>query len=172
MKASSGFTLLELMVTLAVVAITLSLGIPSFRSVVLDSRMVSDANQFVSAISLARSSAVRFQRDAIICTSTDYSAATPSCSGGTDWTAGWIVWVDKDRDGIVDSAEVIAVQAPLNDQTLFTATAAGRFAYDSRGFGLGAGDTLTLCDNRTGETGRAVNVNAVGRTNVSEFECS
>lgn len=172
MKSTNGFTLLELMVILAIVSITVSLGVPSFRSVILDSRMVADANQFVSAVNLARSSAVRFQRAAVICTSTDYATATPSCSGGTDWTAGWIVWVDKDRDNVADAAEVIAVQEPLNEQTLFTATAAGRFTYDSRGFGLGAGDTLTLCDNRTGETGRAVNVNAVGRTNVSKFDCS
>ena len=107
MNKANGFTLLELMVILAIVSITVSLGVPGFRGVILDSRMVSDANQFVSAINLARSSAVRFQRDAVICTSDDYSAATPTCSGDTNWAAGWIVWVDKDRDATVDTDEVI-----------------------------------------------------------------
>lgn len=171
MKRENGFTLLELLVILAIASITLSVGVPSFRGVILDSRMVSDVNQFVSAVNLARSSAVRFQRNAVICTSDDFFSTTPTCSGNTDWTNGWVVWVDKDRDSILDADEVVSVQEPLDDNTAFSATAADRFSYDSRGFGLGAGDDLTLCDGRTGETGRVVSVNAVGRTNVSEFNC-
>lgn len=172
MKQENGFTLLELMVILAVGAIVLSFGVPSFRAVVLDSRMVSDANQFVTSVNLARSSAVRFQRNAVICTSSDFFAATPTCSGTTDWTEGWVVWVDKDRDGAIDADEVISVGEPLDDGTSFSATTADRFVYDSRGFGQSAGDTLTLCDDRSNETGRTVSVNAIGRTSVGEFDCS
>ena len=82
---------------------------------------------------------MRFQRDAVICTSANYSAVTPTCSGSTDWTEGWIVWVDKDRDLIVDAAEVIAVQEPLDGNTSFTATVADRFTYDAA-FGNGKDD--------------------------------
>jgi type IV fimbrial biogenesis protein FimT len=160
------------MVVLAIASILISVGVPSFRGVVLDSRMVSEANQFVSSIGLARSSAVRFQRAAIICTSDDFSVAVPTCSGSTDWSNGWIVWVDKDRDNATDADEIISVQEPFSDTTTFTSTTANRFIYDARGFGLAAADTLTLCDNRTAETGRAVSVNAVGRTNVSQTNCT
>jgi len=172
MKTQNGFTLLELMVILAIASIVLSFGVPGFRGVVLDSRMVSDANAFVTSVNLARSSAVRFQRNAIICTSSDWSSATPTCSGATDWTDGWVVWVDKDRDSGIDADEVISVHEPMDTGTTFSATTADRFVYDARGFGQSAGDTLTLCDGRSSETGRVVNVNAIGRTSVGEFNCS
>ena len=172
MNEERGFTLLELMVVLAVASIILSLGVPSFRGAVLDSRMVSEANQFVSSVNLARAAAVQYQRNAMICTTSNFDAAVPTCSGATDWTNGWIVWVDKDRDAVTDANEVLAVQEPLSDSTSFTSGATDRFGYDARGFGLDGADTLTLCDGRTNETGRRIRVNAAGRTNVAQLNCT
>lgn len=172
MRHKNGFSLLELLVTLAVASIILTAGIPSFRGVIMDNRLASDANQFVASASVARSSAVRFQRNAMVCTSANFDAAVPTCSASTDWSNGWIVWVDKDRDAVTDANEIVSVQAPLNDTITFTSTTADRFAYDARGFGLSGADALTLCDDRTGETGRVVSINAVGRTNVSPQPCS
>jgi len=172
MNRANGFTLLELLVVLAVSSILLTMGVPSFRAVVLDSRLVSETNQFVSAVNLARSAAVQYQRDAVICTSSNFDAAVPTCSGATDWTDGWIVWVDKDRDAATDADEIIAVREPLSDTTAFDSGATDRFSYDSRGFGLSGADTLTVCDSRQNETGRQVRVNAIGRTNVAPIDCS
>lgn len=172
MSKENGFTLLELMVVLAVSAVVLSLGVPGFRAIVQDSRMVADTNQFVSSISLARSSAVRHQRNATICTSSDYAQPTPTCSGSTDWTNGWVVYVDKDRDGTIDADEVVSVQAPLDDGVTMTAAAANRFTYNAQGFGQSAGDSLLRCDGRSGETGRRIAINAAGRATVAEFNCS
>ena len=172
MKRTLGFTLLELMVILAVASILLSVGVPSFRGVVMDNRMVGSANQFVTAVNMARNSAVRFQRNATVCSSTDWDQALPTCNGTADWSTGWIVWVDKDRDGATDANEIIAVHEPLHDSITFTATANDSFSYDSRGFGLTAADTVSLCDSRSGENGRVIRVNNVGRTNVDGLGCS
>ena len=172
MKRQKGFSLLELMVMLSVSAILLSVGVPSFRAVIMDSRLVRDSNQFVASVNLARSSAVRYQRNATICTSSNYDAAVPSCAGSTDWSNGWIVWVDKDRDGVPDANEVLSVQAPIDDTTVFSASNASLFSYDARGFGISPSDNLDLCDNRGGETGRLIKVNSIGRTNVSQQVCS
>lgn len=172
MKRTKGFTLLELMITVGVAAILLSVGVPSFRGVIMDNRMVRDSNHFLASINLARSAAVRFQRDATICTTADISVAVPTCSAATDWSNGWIVWVDKDRDGASDANEILTVQPPINDSTAFSATTATRFTFDARGFGTSPADTLTMCDTRTGETGRSIKVNTVGRTNVSREGCS
>lgn len=171
MNRNKGFTLLELMVTVAVAAVLLSVGVPSFRGVVMDNRMVRDSNQFVASINLARSSAVRFQRNATICTSSNFDAALPTCSGSTDWSNGWIVWVDKDRDGATDAAEILAVHAPIDDSTAFSSANAAQFSYDARGFGVSPADNLTMCDDRSGETGRSIRVNNVGRTNISRQGC-
>lgn len=171
MKQAKGFTLLELLVTLAVASILVSVGVPSFRGAIMDNRLVRDSNQFVGAINLARSTAVRFQRNATVCASTNYDAAVPTCSGNTDWSSGWIVWVDKNRDAATSANEIIYVQAPINDANTFSATGATLFSFDARGFGVTSGDDLMLCDNRSGETGRRIRVNNVGRTSVSRQGC-
>ena len=170
-KFTQGFTLMELMVTLAVAAIVLTVGVPSFNSVIKDSRMTTQANQIVTSVKMARSAAVRYQRNATVCVSDNFDAAVPSCAAGTDWSNGWIVWVDKDRDGIADANEIIAVHEPLAGFSTLNGLATNGFTYDPRGFSVGGGDDLTLCDDRTGETGRLVRVNNTGRTNVSRIGC-
>ena len=166
------FTLLELMVVLAVASILLSVGVPSFRDVIMDNRLADQANSFVTSVNAARSYAVRYQRNASICVTADYDAAVPTCDAGTDWSSGWIVWVDKDRDSVADANEIISVHEPLTDTSTFTSTTASNFTYDARGFSVNGGDNLTLCDNRTGEMGRQIRINNVGRTNVSRQGCS
>ena len=172
MRRYRGFTLLELMVTVSVASILLSVAVPAFRDAIMDSRLVRDSNQFVASINLARSSAVRFQRTATICASSNYSAAVPTCSASTDWSQGWIVWVDKDRDSVTDAGEILSVQEPINTSNTFAASTATLFSYDARGFGLSPADSLALCDSRSDETGRIIRVNNVGRTNVSREDCS
>ena len=172
MKKAQGFTLLELMISVGVGAILLSVGVPSFRGVIMDNRMVRDSNQFVASINLARSAAVRYQRNATVCVSADFNAAVPSCAASTDWSQGWIVWVDKDRDGATDANEVVSVQGPIDGTTTFSAAGSAVFSYDARGFGIAPADELTLCDSRSGEMGRRIRVNNVGRTNVARQACS
>lgn len=171
MDKSNGFTLLELLVTLAVASILLSVGVPGFRDIIMDNRLAGQANEFVTAVNLARSSAVRYQRNATVCATANFDAAVPTCAGGTDWSTGWVVWVDKDRDGATDANEVLAVNGPLSDSSTFSSAAVGAFTYDALGFGTAGADNLTLCDDRTGEMGRRIAVNNVGRTNVSRQAC-
>lgn len=171
MNKTKGFTLLELLITLAIVAIVVSVGVPSFRGIIMDNRLVTQTNQFVRSINLTRSAAVRYQRNAILCVSANYNAAVPSCSAGTDWSNGWIVWVDKNRDSVTDANEVVSVFAPLADSTTFTSLVVSRFSYSARGF-LIAGDDLSVCDSRSGETGRLIRVNPTGRTHISTQGCT
>jgi type IV fimbrial biogenesis protein FimT len=137
----------------------------------MDNRLVTQANQFVGAVNLARSTAVRYQRNATACASANYNAAVPTCSATTDWSVGWIVWVDKDRDAVTDANEVVSVFGPLAASSTFKSLGTAGFTYDSRGFALAGGDDLTMCDTRSGETGRLIRVNASGRTNISQFGC-
>jgi len=172
MQRTNGFTLIELMVTLGIGAIVLSVGVPSFRGVIMDNRLVTEANQFVTSVNLARSTAVRYQRNATVCASANYSDPVPGCTATTDWSNGWIVWVDKDRDTVTDANEIVSVFGPLNSSLSLSSVGTVGFTYDSRGFSLAGGDDLVLCDTRTGETGRLIRVNAVGRTNISRQGCS
>lgn len=172
MKKQRGFTLVELLMTLSMATILLAIGVPSFRSVIMDNRLAAEANQFVTSVGMARSAAIRFQRTATVCASANFDDPVPDCTASTDWSIGWIVWVDKDRDAATDANEIISVFAPLNDASSFSSASASSFSYDARGFGIAGGDDLTLCDNRTAETGRLISVNNTGRTNVSRQACT
>lgn len=171
MKHSNGFTLIELIVTLAIAALVLSVGVPGFRGIIMDNRLVSDANQFVTSVNMARSAAVKYQRNATVCASTTFDDPVPVCSASTDWSTGWIVWVDKDRDAATDADEIVSAFGPINTTSTMSSTVA-TFMYDARGFSLTPAGTVDLCDNRTAETGRQISVNAVGRTNVKRQGCS
>lgn len=85
--SSQGFTLYELMVTLAVASVIISFGVPGFQSYVQNSRAVTHTNDLVTALNLGRSEATRRGSPIDLCASTD--AAT--CSGSNDWSTGWIV---------------------------------------------------------------------------------
>ena len=82
-----GFTLFELMVTLAVAALILSLGVPGFRNFIQNNRATTHTNDLVTALNLGRSEATRRGASVLVCSSSDGA----TCSGSNDWSSGWIV---------------------------------------------------------------------------------
>lgn len=159
MKKHSGFTLVELVVTMAIAAILVTIGIPSFRDFIMNNRLVSQANEFAGAINLARSGAIKQQRNAYI-----------TSVSGTNWANGWTVWVDNNSNSVQDASEVVRVTQAFTGNTTFTSGGKTQFRYSPSGLVDGAG-TLTLCDSRTAETGREIDVSAAGRSNIRRFVC-
>ena len=170
MKTSQGFTLVELLVTLLVATLLLTLGVPAMRDFVLDGRVVAVTNDFVTSINLARATAIKQQRNAQICVSTTWNNSPPTCTGGTNWTNGWVVWVDQDADTVLDANEVLRVSETQTGGTSLNGAASTLFQYDPTGF-VNAGDTVDICDGRAGETGRRVTVAATGRVNMRRIVC-
>ena len=171
LNKQQAFTLLELLIVMAIASILLSVGVPSFRGVIMDNRLSDQSNAFVSSINAARSSAVRYQRNATMCPIADYEAAVPTCAAGTDWSNGWVVWVDRNRDSLTTANEIVSVHEPMHDTLSFQSDVASEFTYDARGFSVNGGNELVLCDSRTGEEGRLIRVNGVGRTDVARQVC-
>lgn len=162
MNKHRGFTLIELMITLAVAAIVLTIGIPSFSDFVKNNRLVGYANEFVAAAHLARSEAIKRRRYGYICASSNQS----SCTGGTNWAVGWITWVDDNGDGTPQSGELLRARQALDGTVSYTSNGATRFRFDPMGISPTTG-VITMCDDRTGEQGRTINVSNSGRVAIN-----
>jgi type IV fimbrial biogenesis protein FimT len=137
-KASRGVTLLELMITIAIAAILASLALPSFSSSLQSNRVATTSNEFLASVAYARSEAMRNNRGAVMCPSTDGSAC-----GGT-WQNGWIVWADQNANGTrEDPAEpVLRRQDALYKQTSTGGGTAIRFS--PRGAVVGGAGTIRV----------------------------
>lgn len=156
--AMRGFTLIELLVTMAVAAILLTVAVPNFQMFVMNSRMASQANEVVGALSLARSEAVKRGAQVSVCASSNGSTCTGS------WTQGWVV---RDTSG------PIRVQSALTGGSTLSAGAVTSITYTPNGrTTLAAATTLTLCPPVPAIVkGRAIQVELTGRPYVAEAVC-
>lgn len=98
-----GFTLVELMIAVAVLTVLLAVAIPSFSFVSNSSNLSAMANELVASVQIARTEAIRRGVRTVICPSTNGTA----CVAGSDWSAGWLVYFDDDRDGVLDAGETV-----------------------------------------------------------------
>jgi len=161
-----GFTIIELMITVAILAIMIGVGAPALRDFVIRSRLVTQASDLTVALQTARSEANRRSQRVMVCkASSTYSA----CATGTDWGAGWIVFVDSDRNGSFTTGEEI-LRVHQASPTNITITMAGGGSGSDRLYYRPTGPvdnahTFTVC--QTGYMGRVVTVGVTGRTSVA-----
>lgn len=95
-----GFTLVEVMIAISVMAILIFGGVPSFIQLIRDTSVSTQSNSLVAAIGLARSEAVRRGVDVHLTAVTDDKNETA-------WSNGWVIWVDSDNDNARESSEVL-----------------------------------------------------------------
>ncbi len=154
-KNQHGFTLYELLITVTIVGIVLSFGIPNMLQFNQNSRMTSTANDLHSAFHLARSESSRAKTNITVCASANALAAGANC-GGT-WNQGFIVFVDEDgdinRSGATET--VLRANGPIADGvTLAVADGATYFSFSSTGLGrpnVGGNPAVSqvvMCDER------------------------
>jgi type IV fimbrial biogenesis protein FimT len=103
-RAHTGFTLIELMTALTVLAVLLAMSVPSFREFTRSNRVTAAHNDLLTAFTLARSEALKRATPVTVCASADGA----TCAGATDWAVGWIVFVDDAGvAGQLDATDVL-----------------------------------------------------------------
>ncbi len=161
----TGFTLLELIITMAIAAILLTIAVPSFQTTIANNRLVTQTNSLVTDINIARSEAVKRGTGVVLCSSADPNAATPACLGtGNAWTGGWIVFVDANTNGAFNppgDTLIKVSQAIGGTATILTAGTLNTFTYN--GDGTSAAATFAICDDRGHTFGRQVQIRPTGR---------
>ncbi len=174
MKKDTGFSLIELLVTFAVLAISVALAIPSFSELVKNNKVTTTSNNLVRALQLARSEAVKRNTPVTVCRSQDQA----QCRTGNGWKDGWIVFAEDVRTagnkiGTVDESErtsIVGVQEALSSVLQLTVFA-DTITFTPSGRPDAAGD-IKVCDDRKGTHGNTVKLNATGRVRLeTEVSC-
>lgn len=165
MERRRGFTLPELVFTLALAAGLLAWGVPNFREARLNAARTREVNQFLQAVHLARSEAIKRNGVVSLCPSLDAANCAPA---GTDWEQGWIMFVNSDRDSPAKrdpGEELLRVYARWTDGHV----EANRATLSFRPFGqMGVTATFAFCDQRGPVAARAVIISQTGRPRVSD----
>ncbi len=156
---SRGFTLIELLIVVFITSILLAVGIPSFQTMLKNNRLTVAANELAGALSYARMEAVRRGNTVIF-----------GQRNGADWTGGMVVWQDADGDNTLDAGEELRLWEPLAGGGTMT-TAQNRLTFRSNGT-VDTATTITLCDDRTAETGRELALLISGTFSITKKACS
>jgi type IV fimbrial biogenesis protein FimT len=159
----AGFTLWELVCTLAIAGVAFGLGVPSFQSFVLDGKRTADVNGFVLAVQVARSEAAKRGHDITICATTDTWRCTDFELGAPH---GWMVFVNT--DGAYPPHRSVHEPLLFVHETEMTGTiVANRPYFELRPlFHRSINGTVVFCDTRGPAAARAVIVSYTGRPRV------
>lgn len=176
-RASKGFTLLELMVVLAIAGVLMAVGIPAMGDFIRNSRITSAANDVMAALHFTRSESIKRRQPVTLCTSASaVTDANPACAASAVLT-GWIVFVDLNQSGQRDAGELVLLQHEPMDAQITARSSVNPFqvTYLLNGFALNPNAAqLVLCDERgnvpsSGElsAARGILVSVTGRAGVT-----
>ena len=151
-----GFTLIELTVALVLVGILTALALPNFQTFMQTRRVVTETNEIVKGMYIARSEAVKRKATVTMCVSSNQT----SCTGGA-WHAGWIV---------LTGTEILR-KRPAGDSGIEVATGVDTIAFGPSGVATLA-DPLQVCDGRGwSRVGRSIQIGGAGRPLATEVSC-
>lgn len=158
-----GFSLIELMVTIAVLAVLLALAAPSFAALVRQWRLTSAAETLAGDLRLARSTAIRTSRPVALCTRNG-----DQCGTGGNWaTSGWLIFSDLNDDGVLGAGEpLIAQRGPQAGIASINRASALRFRNNGSLSGATAGLNIIPAGADTSHAGLSINITAMGRVSV------
>lgn len=177
-RKKEGFSLIELMVIVAVLALALGLGIPAFNDMTSNNRMSTAVNGLVTSLHAARGEAITRRATVILCPA---NGAQTDCDADGDLRAGWLVFVDSDGDGLLDATEPVVQRhgaigaGPALELGVFPADRAGRITFSNAGTLQAAESTsdIQFCDARgdrdTGRglaAGRWIRIQPTGRPEI------
>lgn len=185
-EKQAGFTLMEMIVTMVVAGILVSIGIPSFISTVRNNRLAAQTNELISSLLYARSEAIKRNARVVVCRSTDVSTVNattaPSCATGgtTGWETGWLIFLDADNSATFNPPAypacsagtdcLLTIHEPLTGGVTLVGNnnVANRVTYGTLGLATGSNGALILkyADDAANANTRVVCIATSGRARL------
>jgi len=166
-----GLTLVELLVTLAVVAILAMVAVPSMQSHLAARSTAGGADQLMQALRLARSESIKRLTPVTLCATSHPDAVSPDCGG--DWASGWLVFVDSDRDAAVGGNDLVLKvgSVPASAGRLAEDAGARSVTFEANGLaGRAMAFTLTPAVSDRASTADTANVQHVCLTVAGQIQ--
>ena len=161
LRRARGITLIEMMMTLTVLAILIATAAPAFGNLLRSTEAQTSRSALTAALETARILAISRSTHAAVCPSADGQY----CGHTTEWQHGWLVFVDADHDGSRDATEEIVSVSQAQPDGVAILTSAGRthVGYRPDGSSPGSNVTFTVCDARGADRASSLVINNAGR---------
>lgn len=161
----AGFSVIELMVVVAIVAILAALAFPSFQASIRSNRVATTSNEVLASLSLARSEAIKGVGVAGVCASSNGT----SCSSSTNWANGWMVWRTDNSGGGTVQTPVRYIQA--KEGAVISGPADG-VNFTVQGRVVGGAVRFGVSPYGVDSPARCVQVNATGQARITQGACT
>lgn len=164
----SGMTVIEVLITLAVVGVLLSVAMPSLSGFVENGQVNNDTSNLYNSLQLARSHSATRNTRISLC---KIDPATPAvCANAANWESGWIVFEDVDQDDVRDAGEeIFFTSMGMSPNTIVSTTDFASVISFLPSGGVASNGILTICVN--GNIANSISINATGRSRIFESSC-
>jgi type IV fimbrial biogenesis protein FimT len=172
-RRASGFTLMELLMTIAIAAIVAMIGIPSFRYVTNSNRIAGEVNGLLGDLQFARAEAIKEGQNVTVCV----SAAGASCDGTSTWQSGWMLYSNPTGTTTPIATSILRIQTKFSSTDTFVAfPATSAITFNREGYAVGiagAGTLISLHDSTdTAAWTRCLSITLNGMTQTAKINQS
>jgi type IV fimbrial biogenesis protein FimT len=179
-----GFGLVELMITVSMVAILAAIALPSYSSMIRRNRIATQTNDLLSAFNMARNESITRSRGVTLCAADTTGDEPPdACGTATAWSTGWMIFIDDtatldaDPPTAIESENVLRMWRGVEQNTLTVDGDQYFVRFNPRG--MAASDpappitfTLKPESNCSNQQQRAITINSLGRSSATKVDCS